>query len=377
MLVTFVYTHLTIVSVTVYLHRNQAHRAVGLHPIVSHFFRFWLWLTSGMNTREWTAVHRKHHVSVETDEDPHSPVVHGIKKVVFTGTELYREGAHDLDLVAQYGFGTPEDWIERQVYTPHSWVGMAFLLMLNFTLFGLLGITIWAIQLMWLPVFAAGIINGVGHWKGYRNFHTADASTNIIPWGILIGGEELHNNHHAFAMSAKFSIRPWEFDLGWLYIKAMSVFGLAKVNSIYPEQPRFNPNKDQIDIDTTKVVTANRLHIMADFRRLVVKRVYKEELKLARGELRTQLKGMKGLLSRAAGNLNGYEYSRLEASLDISNRLKVVFDLHKSLEALYKERSASAESVLLLLKDWCANAEESGIEALEEFAARLKGYTLA
>lgn len=377
MLVTFVSTHLTIVSVTVYLHRNQAHRAVELHPIASHFFRFWLWLTTGMNTREWAAVHRKHHVAVETKDDPHSPIVHGIKKVVFTGTELYREGARDLQLVAQYGFGTPDDWIERQIYRPHSWVGMTFLLVLNFVLFGLLGITMWAVQLMWLPVFAAGIINGVGHWKGYRNFHTDDASTNIIPWGLLIGGEELHNNHHAFAMSAKFSIRPWEFDLGWLYIQMMSAIGLAKVKSVYPERPKFDSNKDQIDIDTTKAVTANRLHIMADFRRLVVKRVYKEELQVARGEFRTQLKDMRGLLSRAAGNLNGYEYARLEAALDISNRLKVVFDLHKALEALYKERSASAEPVLRLLKEWCVNAEESGIEALEEFAKLLKGYTVA
>jgi stearoyl-CoA desaturase (delta-9 desaturase) len=376
-LVTFVSTHLTIVSVTVYLHRNQAHRAVELHPIASHFFRFWLWLTTGMNTREWAAVHRKHHVAVETKDDPHSPIVHGIKKVVFTGTELYREGARDLQLVAQYGFGTPDDWIERQIYRPHSWVGMTFLLVLNFVLFGLLGITMWAVQLMWLPVFAAGIINGVGHWKGYRNFHTDDASTNIIPWGLLIGGEELHNNHHAFAMSAKFSIRPWEFDLGWLYIQMMSAIGLAKVKSVYPERPKFDSNKDQIDIDTTKAVTANRLHIMADFRRLVVKRVYKEELQVARGEFRTQLKDMRGLLSRAAGNLNGYEYARLEAALDISNRLKVVFDLHKALEALYKERSASAEPVLRLLKEWCVNAEESGIEALEEFAKLLKGYTVA
>jgi stearoyl-CoA desaturase (delta-9 desaturase) len=330
-----------------------------------------------MNTREWAAVHRKHHVAVETRDDPHSPIVHGIKKVVFTGTELYREGARDRQLVAQYGFGTPDDWIERQIYSPHSWAGMTFLLALNFALFGLLGITMWAVQLMWLPVFAAGIINGVGHWKGYRNFHTDDASTNIIPWGLLIGGEELHNNHHAFAMSAKFSIRPWEFDLGWLYIKMMSAIGLAKVKSVYPERPKFDSNKDQIDIDTTKVVTANRLHVMADFRRLVVKRVYKEELQVARGELRTQLKDLKGLLSRAAGNLNGYEYTRLEAALDISNRLKVVFDLHKALEALYKERSANAESVLRLLKEWCVNAEESGIEALEEFAKLLKGYTVA
>jgi stearoyl-CoA desaturase (delta-9 desaturase) len=330
-----------------------------------------------MNTREWAAVHRKHHVAVETKDDPHSPIVHGIKKVVFTGTELYREGARDLQLVAQYGFGTPDDWIERQIYRPHSWVGMTFLLVLNFVLFGLLGITMWAVQLMWLPVFAAGIINGVGHWKGYRNFHTDDASTNIIPWGLLIGGEELHNNHHAFAMSAKFSIRPWEFDLGWLYIQMMSAIGLAKVKSVYPERPKFDSNKDQIDIDTTKAVTANRLHIMADFRRLVVKRVYKEELQVARGEFRTQLKDMRGLLSRAAGNLNGYEYARLEAALDISNRLKVVFDLHKALEALYKERSASAEPVLRLLKEWCVNAEESGIEALEEFAKLLKGYTVA
>ncbi len=330
-----------------------------------------------MNTREWTAVHRKHHVAVETPDDPHSPVVHGIKTVVFMGTELYREGAQDLQLVDQYGFGTPDDWIERQVYTPHSWFGMALLLVLNFTLFGLIGITMWAVQLMWLPVFAAGIINGVGHWRGYRNFNTDDVSTNIVPWGLLIGGEELHNNHYAFAMSAKFSIRSWEFDLGWLYIKVMSVIGLANIKSIYPQRPRFDSSKDQIDIDTTKVVTANRLHVMADFRRLVVKRVYKEELETARGELRTKLKGMSGLFSRAAGSLNVHECARLDTALDTSNRLKVVFDLHKALEALYKQRNSSTESVVHLLKEWCVKAEESGIEALEEFAKLMKGYAVA
>ena len=202
-LVALVFTHLTIAAVTIYLHRNQAHRAVDLHPVVSHFFRLWLWLSTGMNTREWTAVHRKHHAAVETLEDPHSPVAHGIKKVLTEGAELYRINAKRQDIIDQYGYGTPDDWVERHFYTGRDSLGIFIMMGVNILLFGPLGLTIWAVQMAWIPIFAAGVINGIGHYWGYRNFQPADASTNIIPWGILIGGEELHNNHHAYATSAK------------------------------------------------------------------------------------------------------------------------------------------------------------------------------
>ncbi|MEM7469085.1 MAG: fatty acid desaturase, partial [Pseudomonadota bacterium] len=213
---TLIFTHLTIISVTVFLHRNQAHRAMDLHPIVQWMFRCWLWLTTGMNTKEWVAVHRKHHAFVETEKDPHSPRVHGIRKVLLEGTELYREAAKDAETLKNYGHGTPNDWWEEKVFMGRSFHGIVLMLLINIALFGAIGLTVWAIQMAWIPFFAAGVINGAAHWRGYRNFETTDSATNIVPWGIIIGGEELHNNHHAFASSAKFSNRPWEFDIGWL-----------------------------------------------------------------------------------------------------------------------------------------------------------------
>ncbi len=249
--VALVFTHITIASVTIYLHRHQAHRALDLHPLVSHFFRFWLWLTSGMVTKEWAAIHRKHHAKCETAEDPHSPQVLGIRKVLREGSELYRAEAKNQETLDKYGHGTPSDWIERNLYTPHSGKGIALMFIVNVLLFGPLGITIWAVQMMWIPITAAGIINGIGHFWGYRNYENADASTNIVPWGILIGGEELHNNHHTFASSAKLSSKWWEFDIGWLYIRTLEIFGLAHVKKIPPELT-YDKAKDHIDLETVK-----------------------------------------------------------------------------------------------------------------------------
>jgi len=261
---TLIVTHITIAGVTIFLHRCQAHRALDLHAIPSHFFRFWLWMTTGMVTKEWAAIHRKHHAKCETVEDPHSPVTRGIDKVVYEGAELYRIEARNTETIEKYGHGTPDDWIERNVYTKHSALGVSMLLVINIMLFGVLGLSVWAVQMMWIPVTAAGIINGIGHYWGYRNFDCKDASTNILPWGIIIGGEELHNNHHTYGTSAKLSSKWYEFDIGWMYITILSFFGLAKVKKVAPA-PRFDREKLVADLDTLQSIVANRYDVMAKY----------------------------------------------------------------------------------------------------------------
>lgn len=375
-LVALVYTHITIVAVTIFLHRHQAHRALELHPVASHFFRLWLWLTTGMNTREWTAVHRKHHAAVETEEDPHSPLVHGIDKVLWQGAELYRANSRNPEMLAQYGFGTPDDWLERHVYGTHPNIGVTLMFVLNILMYGPIGITIGAVQMMWIPFFAAGVINGLAHWRGYRNFETADCSTNISPWGILIGGEELHNNHHAFGSSAKFSVKPWEFDLGWLYIRILETFGLATVRKRAPARPAVDRAKAAPDLETLKAVVTNRLHIMADYGRMVVKRVHRDELRNAAGDVRGKLKPLGRLLLRDDQRLNADERGALEEALSLSSSLEVVYSFRQQLQAIYEQRSASREKLLALLQDWCQRAEKTGIQALQDFSQTLRGYTL-
>ena len=260
-------THVTIACVTIFLHRAQAHRALDLHPAVSHFFRFWLWLTTGMVTKEWVAIHRKHHAKVETPEDPHSPQTRGINTVFWRGTELYRAEAKNAETIEKYGRGTPDDWIERNVYTRFSWEGVGLMLVLDVMLFGGAGLTIWAVQMAWIPVTAAGVINGIGHYWGYRNFASADASTNIVPWGILIGGEELHNNHHAYGTSAKLSSRWFEFDLGWTYIRILETLRLAKVRKVAPKLRVAAPGKLAPDVVTLQAVIANRYAVATAYAR--------------------------------------------------------------------------------------------------------------
>ncbi|MEO7114591.1 MAG: fatty acid desaturase, partial [Caldimonas sp.] len=228
-------THITIAAVTIFLHRAQAHRALDLHGIPSHFFRFWLWLASGMVTKEWVAIHRKHHAKCETVDDPHSPQTRGIKTVLLQGSELYRTEARNQETLAKYGHGTPDDWIERNLYTRYSWEGVGLMLILNLMLFGAIGATVWAVQMLWIPITAAGIVNGIGHFWGYRNFEAADASRNVSPWGVIIGGEELHNNHHTYPTSAKLSVKPYEFDIGWAYIRGLEMLGLATVRKTAPQ----------------------------------------------------------------------------------------------------------------------------------------------
>lgn len=374
-LITLLLTHITIAGVTIYLHRNQTHRAVDLHPLVSHFFRFWLWLTTGMRTRDWVAVHRKHHAMVETGDDPHSPQFYGIKKVLLDGVDLYRKEIANTETLDHYGYGTPDDWLERNLYSRFSSLGITLLFVIYFLLFGFIGITIWAVQMVWIPFLAAGVINGVGHWWGYRNFESQDTSTNIVPFGLLIGGEELHNNHHAFASSARFSSKWYEFDLGWQYIRTMQSLGLARVKKLAPKLV-IDFNKRLADLDTVRAVVANRLHVMADYARLVVKQVYKEEKIKATSAKRRLLASNKRFLTRHASKLDPSAKKRLEELFSHSDTLHTVYEFGQSLQRLWQEKSVNYEHLLESLQEWCNQAEATGIEALQEFAAKIRGYTL-
>ena len=373
--ITLVATHITIVGVTLYLHRAMAHRAVDLHPVVSHFFRLWLWLTTGQVTREWIAVHRKHHAKVETEEDPHSPQIHGIRKLLLQGTELYRIGVRDRATLERYGHGAPDDWLERNVYTRHSNKGYALTLVLNVLLFGPIGLTMWAVQMMWIPVTAAGVINGLGHWWGYRNYETPDASTNIVPIGIIIGGEELHNNHHAFASSAKFSSKWWEFDIGWFYIRLMEMLGLATVKKTAP-RPVIVPGKARVDLDSVKGVISNRMQVMSQYAKNVLGKVYEEELGRADHAERPLLRRVKTLLVREESRLTLDARTRLDAALRHNQALQTVYLYKGRLQAIWQERTASHERLRQSLQEWCREAEESGIRALQEFAKTLPMYSV-
>jgi len=376
--VALVFTHITIASVTIYLHRHQAHRALDLHPVVSHFFRFWLWLTSGMVTKEWAAIHRKHHAKCETAEDPHSPQVLGIRKVLREGSELYRAEAKNQETLDKYGHGTPSDWIERHVYTPHSAKGIALMFILNVLLFGPIGITIWAVQMMWIPITAAGVINGIGHYWGYRNYEAADASTNIVPWGILIGGEELHNNHHTFASSAKLSSKWWEFDIGWFYIRTLETFGLARVKKIPPELT-YDKAKDHIDLETVKAVITARFVVMAQFAREVMARVHRDELRNLDPSDKTRLtllKPVRRLMVREPRLLDEAARARLQKALEQNQTLHTVYTMKQKLADVWQRSATTQENLIQALQDWCHEAEATGIHALREFSNKLRTYSL-
>jgi len=372
-------THITIVAVTLYLHRHQAHRALELHPVVSHFFRFWLWLTTGMVTKEWAAIHRKHHAKVEMPDDPHSPQQFGIRKVMWQGAELYRKESKNLETMEKYGHGTPDDWMERNLYTRHSGKGIALMFAIDLALFGPIGITIWAIQMIWIPIFAAGIINGVGHYWGYRNYEVADASTNIVPWGILIGGEELHNNHHTFGSSAKFSSKWWEFDIGWLYINLMQAVGLARVKKIPPELT-CDTAKQHIDLDTVRAVITGRFVVMSQFAREVMKNVHREELKKVDRTDReswTLIKRARRLMVREAAQLDETRRQLLQRALERNDRLKTVYAMKQKLVDIWNRRATTQEHLIQALQEWCREAEATGIKALQDFSQKLRTYTLA
>ena len=375
--VALVLTHITIAGVTIFLHRCQAHRALDLHPVMSHFFRFWLWLTTGMVTKEWAAIHRKHHAKCETPEDPHSPQILGINKVLWTGVVLYVRESHVPETVERYGHGTPDDWIERNVYSTHAKLGVTLMALIDIVLFGPVpGMIVWAVQIAWIPFWAAGVINGIGHWFGYRNFKVADASTNIVPWGILIGGEELHNNHHAYGTSARLSNKWYEFDIGWLYIRILETLGLAKVKKIAPT-PKFVAAKASADMETLEAVIANRYDVMARYAKHF-KAAWREELaKLQEASAeRSQFKAAKRALHKDASELAEADRVHLKQVLDANAVLAKLYAMRQELAALWERSTASSEQLLKDLQDWCARAETSGIRALEEFSLRLRSYAL-
>jgi stearoyl-CoA desaturase (delta-9 desaturase) len=374
-IVTLGMTHLTIIAVTVYLHRAQAHRALDLHPAVAHLFRFWLWLTTGMVTKEWVGVHRRHHAKCETPEDPHSPQVLGLKKVLTEGAELYAAAAKDRAAVERYGQGTPDDWIERHLYSRFSWHGLALMLLIDLVLFGVYGLVIWAVQMLWIPFFAAGVINGVGHFAGYRNFEPPDASTNILPWGILIGGEELHNNHHAFPSSARLSSRPWEFDIGWMYIRLLGMLGLAKVRRLAPN-PQVVPGKAQLDLETLRAVISSRMHVFARYGKEVMGPVSRVELCRDAAHCRRLVRRTRRLLLVEGRRLDATARALLEQVLAKHQTLATVYQFRERLQAIWDEKAPSQEALLRALQDWCTQAETTGIQALEHFSQNLRGFTL-
>jgi stearoyl-CoA desaturase (delta-9 desaturase) len=372
---TLVVTHITIASVTIYLHRHQAHKALDLHAIPSHFFRFWLWLTTGQVTKEWAAIHRKHHAKCDTEEDPHSPVTRGIRKVLFEGAELYRIESKNQETMDKYGHGTPTDWVERNIYTRFSMQGVVLLFIVNFALFGVIGVTIWAIQMMWIPITAAGIINGIGHYWGYRNYDCADAATNIIPFGILIGGEELHNNHHTFATSAKLSSKWYEFDIGYFYIRVLESLGLAKVKKLAPK-PVFEHGKKVADHDTLQSVIANRYDVMAKYAKSL-KLTWREELAQLKSKAQLEsrfLNSSRKLLQREPGKLEASHKQQLVELFEHSKALETMHQMRVELGAIWERSHFTRDQLLQQLQDWCARAEASGIKSLQEFSLRLRSY---
>jgi stearoyl-CoA desaturase (Delta-9 desaturase) len=374
--VTLLLTHITIASVTIFLHRHQSHRALDLHPLIAHGFRFWLWLTTGMVTKEWVAIHRKHHSFVDASADPHSPQVHGISKVLWQGAELYRAESANRETLARFGTGTPDDWLEHRLYSRYPALGICLMFALDVLLFGVHGISVWGLQMLWIPFFAAGVVNGIGHYFGYRNFESADASTNIVPWGVLIGGEELHNNHHAFPSSAKLSVKPWEFDIGWFYIRTLELCRLARVRHLAPV-PKHQPGKLGADLDTVQAVVRYRMHVMAHYGDTVVATVHRQEMqRTSNPDSRGLLKVTRPLLLREGSRLDDDARHRLQRGLACSDTLQIVYQFKLQLQALWKEHPVSQESALQALTEWCHQAEDTGILALQQFARSLCSYTL-
>ena len=366
---------ITIAGVTIYLHRCQAHRALELHPVVSHFFRLWLWLTTGMITKEWAAIHRKHHAKCETEDDPHSPRIYGINKVLFAGVVLYVKESHKPETMQRYGHGTPDDWMERNVYTPLNKWGIVLLAAIDIALFGVVpGAIIYGAQIAWIPFWAAGVINGVGHYFGYRNFQTDDDSTNIVPWAAWIGGEELHNNHHAYPTSAKFSLRWYEFDLGWLYIRALESLGLANVRKRAPKV-RLDPSRFEVDAQTLQAVIMHRYDVMMNYAKSV-KRAGKLEVAAlrAKGADCAALVQTRKWLHRDTAVVPAKHRAVIDLVVEASPTLKTTLTMRQDLARIWERSTLSTEQLVSQLKDWCERAEKSGVEPLIAFSHRLRSY---
>jgi stearoyl-CoA desaturase (delta-9 desaturase) len=375
LLACLVMVQITIAGVTVYLHRCQAHRALDMHPVPAHFFRFWLWLTTGMITKEWAAIHRKHHAKCETEEDPHSPRIHGINKILWGGVVLYVKESYKRDVIERYGHSTPTDWIERNVYTPLNKWGIAIMAAIDVLLFGpLAGALIWGVQMLWIPFWAAGVINGIGHYFGYRNFQTEDDSTNIVPWAMWIGGEELHNNHHAYPTSAKFSIRPYEFDLGWMYIRIMERFGLVTVRKRAP-QVKLDPSKWEVDAATLQAVIAHRFDVMANYAKSMKRASHLEIERLrAKGHDYAPVQAIRKWWHRDQAAVPAEQRERIAQVLEMSPDLKVTWSMREELQRILERSTLSTEQLVQQLKDWCERAEKTNILPLVEFSRRLRSY---
>ncbi|MDE1990787.1 MAG: fatty acid desaturase [Betaproteobacteria bacterium] len=380
MLALLAMTHVTIVGVTVFLHRHQAHRALDMAPAASHFFRFWLWMTTGMVTKEWAAIHRKHHAKCETAEDPHSPQVLGLNRVLWGGVLLYVKESHNPETMSRYGHGTPDDWMERHVYSKYSRLGVTLMALIDMTLFGVApGLLIWGLQMIWIPFWAAGVINGVGHFWGYRNFECKDASTNIFPWGILIGGEELHNNHHAFATSAKLSNRWYEFDIGWLYIRLLEMVGQARVKNVAPAL-RFDRTKSECDEATLQAILLHRYDVIARYAQELahtcsVELQHLGDHLMAPIPSRREALAMVGRwLHREEKDLAVQDQHALAQAMAASGALQTVVAMRRELADLWTRTNATREQLLEQLKDWCRRAEESGIQELRRFSQTLRAY---
>lgn len=380
LLFTLAVTHVTIISVTLFLHRSQAHRGLDLHPAVMHFFRFWLWLTTGMITKEWVAIHRKHHARCEREGDPHSPVVFGLGMVFFRGAELYREEASNAETLKRFGHGTPDDWMERNVYSRHNFVGIMIMLGIDLALFGLVGFAVWAVQMAWIPFWAAGVVNGIGHAIGYRNFASPDTSTNVFPWGIIIGGEELHNNHHAYGTSAKFSSKWYEFDLGWLYISVLRFFKLAHVKKMAPKlrlEPANKVATSDINLDTLQGVITHRYEILARYADVIRQAASEEITRLKNKDDHGQLSLLQRCndwIGRGDQVLDDTQRAQLQTVLNDQSKLSTVVQMQVELARLWESSSASSEQLLADLRAWVLRAQQSGIEGLEQFALRLRRY---
>ena len=372
LLITLLLTHITIASVTIFLHRCQAHRALELHAIPSHFFRFWLWLTTGMVTKEWAAIHRKHHAKCETIDDPHSPQVLGINTVLSRGAELYRAEAKNKETIEKFGHGTPDDWIEKNLYSKYQWQGVALMLIIDVILFGALGATVWAVQMLWIPITAAGIINGMGHYWGYRNYDCEDASTNLIPWGILIGGEELHNNHHTYATSAKLSNKWYELDIGWVYIRGLEMAGLVKVKKL-PPKPVL-AELGQASEKTLQAVIANRYEVMARYSK-TLRQTFDTEVNHMK-ELAAQFGDQRLWLYKDEAKLSEAELASLEKLMATNKSVKLMVEMRRELASLWQRSHVTKEQLITQLQQWCHKAETSGMTGLQEFSLRLRRYTV-
>lgn len=371
-LVTFVMVQVTFMGVTLYLHRDATHRSLDLHPALRHIFRFWLWMSSGIVTKEWVAVHRKHHARCETKDDPHSPVIYGLKKVLLEGAELYGVAARDPEVTEKFGRGTPDDWMERNVYLRHRNLGIVLMVLVDLFLFGVPGIIVIAVQMLANPLMAAGVVNGIGHYYGYRNFECPDAARNVMPWGFLVAGEELHNNHHAFPSSAKFSVQRWEFDIGWLYIRMFQALGLARVIRVAPSPVKVEP-RVHIDLENVRAVIVNRMHVLREYTRSVTLPVFREELRVAGDKLSSRVRK---LLVREPALLDNQAKSRLSEVLASNQTLKTVHEFRERMAVMWSGANMSNEKLVQHLKDLIAQAEASRIKVLQDFANTLRSYAM-